>query len=154
MTEYASKNNITKIVVGKPVTNRWRKLLGRSIVNQIILHSENIDVYVISGKGEPLKREKTLTAQPQRRWRGYLLGLGLVVLSTLLGLVMRTHVSPTSIIMIYLLSVVVSALYLGLGPSILVSIIGVIAFDLFVFPPISHLVWNDAEYVFTLIVLL
>jgi two-component system sensor histidine kinase KdpD len=154
VTEYARKNNITRIIVGKPVTNRWRKLLGRSIVNQIILYSENIDVYVISGKGEPVKREKTLTAQPQRRWRRYVLGLGLVVLSTLLGLAMRTHVSPTSIIMIYLLSVVVSALYLGLGPSILVSIIGVITFDLFVIPPYLSFSVERAEYVFTLIVLL
>jgi two-component system sensor histidine kinase KdpD len=154
VTEYARKNNITRIIVGKPVTNRWLKLLGRSIVNQIILYSENIDVYVISGKGEPVKREKTMTAQPSRRWRRYLLGLVLVVLSTLLGLAMRAHVSPTSIIMIYILSVVVSALYLGLGPSILVSIIGVITFDLFVIPPYLSFSVERAEYVFTLIVLL
>jgi two-component system sensor histidine kinase KdpD len=56
--------------------------------------------------------------------------------------------------MIYLLSVVISALYLGLGPSILVSVIGVITFDLFVIPPYLSLDVEHAEYAFTLIVLL
>jgi two-component system sensor histidine kinase KdpD len=78
----------------------------------------------------------------------------LVVLSSLLGLLMREHFSPTTIIMIYLLSVVISALYLGLGPSILVSVLGVIAFDFFLIPPYLTFAVADTEYVFTFIVLL
>jgi two-component system sensor histidine kinase KdpD len=155
ITEYASKNNITKILVGKPADNGWRGLLGRSVVGQIIRQSEPIDVYLVGdSRATPLKREKAAAKQPSYRWRRYLLGLALVALSTLLGLVMRHHVSPTSIIMIYLLSVVVSALYLGLGPSILVSVIGVITFDLFVIPPYLSFNVEHAEYAFTLIVLL
>ena len=154
ITEYAGKNNITKILVGKPVDNGWRRLLGRSIVNYIIRQSERVDVYVITGNGASLKREKSVAKQPRYRWRRYLVGLVLVGLSTLLGLVMRHHVSPTSIIMIYLLGVVISALYLGLGPSIMVSIIGVITFDLFIIPPYISFNVERAEYAFTLIVLL
>jgi two-component system sensor histidine kinase KdpD len=154
VTEYANKNNITKILVGKPADNGWRRLLGRSVVSQIIRQSEHIDVYIVGGNGgEPLKREKTAAKQPYRWWR-YLLGLALVALSTLLGLAMRPHFSPTTIIMIYLLSVVVSAFYLGLGPSILVSILGVLVFDFFVIPPYLTFAVADTEYVFTFIVLL
>jgi two-component system sensor histidine kinase KdpD len=56
--------------------------------------------------------------------------------------------------MIYLLSVVVSAIYLGLGPSILVSILGVIAFDFFIIVPYLSFDVAETEYVFTFIVLL
>jgi two-component system, OmpR family, sensor histidine kinase KdpD len=155
ITEYASKNNITKILVGKPADDGWRRLLGMSVVSQIIRQSEPIDVYLVGdSRATPLKREKATAKQPSRRWRRYLAGLALVALSTLLGLAVRPHVSPTSIIMIYLLSVVVSALYLGLGPSILVSILGVLAFDFFIIVPYLSFDVAETEYVFTLIVLL
>jgi len=155
VTEYASKNNVTKILVGKPVDNGWRRLLGTSVVSQIIRRSEPIDVYLVGdSRATPLKREKAAAKQPSYRWRRYLLGLALVVMSTLLGLALRPHVSPTSIIMIYLLSVVVSALYLGLGPAILVSILGVLAFDFFIIVPYLSFDVAETEYVFTLIVLL
>jgi two-component system, OmpR family, sensor histidine kinase KdpD len=155
ITEYASKNNFTKILVGKPADNGWRRLLGRSVVSQIIRQSEPVDVYLIGdSRATPLKREKAAAKQPSYRWRRYLLGLALVGLSTLLGLVMRPHFSPTTIIMIYLLSVVVSAFYLGLGPAILVSILGVLVFDFFIIPPYLTFAVADTEYVFTFIVLL
>jgi two-component system sensor histidine kinase KdpD len=155
VTEYASKNNITKILVGKPADNGWRRLLGRSVVSQIIRQSEPIDVYLVGdSRATPLKREKAAAKQPSYRWRRYLLGLALVGLSTLLGLAMRPNFSPTTIIMIYLLSVVVSAFYLGLGPAILVSIIGVLVFDFFIIPPYLTFAVADTEYVFTFIVLL
>jgi len=155
ITEYASKNNITKILVGKPADNRWRDLLGRSVVGQIIRQSEPIDVYLVGdSRATPLKRDKMAAKQPSYRGRRYLLGLALVGLSTSLGLAMRPHFSPTTIIMIYLLSVVVSAFYLGLGPSILVSILGVLVFDFFVIPPYLTFAVADTEYVFTFIVLL
>jgi two-component system sensor histidine kinase KdpD len=155
VTEYASKNNITKVLVGKPADRRWWNLPGRSVASQIIRQSEHIDVYIVGGdRGVALERDKTVTAQPSRRWRRYLLGLALVVLSSLLGLLMREHFSPATIIMIYLLSVVISALYLGLGPSILVSILGIMAFDFFLIPPYLTFAVADTEYVFTFIVLL
>jgi len=155
VTEYASKNNITKILVGKPADNGWRGLLGRSAASQIIRQSEHIDVSLVGdSRATPLKREEAAANQPSYRWRRYLLGLALVVLSTLLGLAVRTHVSPTSIVMIYLVSVIISAFYLGLGPSILVSVIGVIIFDIFLIPPYLSLSAKHAEYASTLIVLL
>jgi len=153
--EYASKNNITKILVGKPADNGWRGLLSRSVVSQIIRQSEPVDVYLVGdSRTTPLKREKAAAKQPSYRWRRYLLGLALVGLATLVGLAVRTHVSPTSIVMIYLVSVIISAFYLGLGPSILVSIIGVIIFDLFLIPPYLSFSVEHEEYAFTLIVLL
>jgi two-component system sensor histidine kinase KdpD len=88
------------------------------------------------------------------KWRGYLIGLGLVVLATLLGHLVHTFFAPTNIIMIYLLCVTVSAVLGGLGPSIMVSILSVLAFDFFFVPPYLTFVVDDTQYVFTFIALL
>ncbi len=155
ITEYASKNNITKILIGKPADIGWRGLLRRSVVSQIIRQSKHIDVYIVGDtEGAPPKEDKTEVKRPPHRWWRYLLGVVLVALSTLLGVAMRHHFSPTTIIMIYLLSVVVSAFYLGLGPSMLVSILGVLVFDFFIITPYHTFAVSDTQYVFTLIVLL
>ena len=87
-------------------------------------------------------------------WRYYLLGLGFVLLATLLGYLVREFLAPTNIIMIYLLCVTVSAIFCGLGPSILVSILSVLAFDVFFVPPYLTFAVEDTQYIFTFIVLL
>jgi len=150
---YAKAHNITKIVVGKPRRAGWQKLLRKSVVSQIISQSD-ADVYVVTGKGEPLKRDKVLHRQIFGTWQGYLQGLGLVVLATLLGEPMNQHVSLVSIVMIYLLCVVVTAVFWGLGPSVLVSVLSVLAFDFFFVPPRYTFAVADTEYLFAFVALL
>lgn len=152
--KYANTHDITKIVVAKPQRNRWLELLEASVTDQIIRQSQHVDVYVVTGAAEPIKQEKTPTKQLSLRWRGYLLGLGLVIGATLLGELMRTFFDPTNLVMFYFLSVVISAVYSGLGPSILVSILSVLAFDFFLVPPVFTFAVADVQYLFTFISLL
>jgi two-component system sensor histidine kinase KdpD len=88
------------------------------------------------------------------KWRGYLIGLGLVVIASVLGHLVRTFFAPANIIMIYLLCVTISAVVGGLGPSILVSILGVLTFDFFFVSPFLTFAVDDTQYVFTFIALL
>jgi two-component system sensor histidine kinase KdpD len=88
------------------------------------------------------------------KWRRYLIGLGLVVLATLLGYLVHTFFAPANIIMIYPLCVTISAVIGGLGPSILVSILSVMAFDFFFVTPYYTFAVDDTQYIFTFIVLL
>ena len=101
----------------------------------------------LAGREGILLREAT-------KWRGYLIGLGLVVLATVVGELVHTFFAPTNIIMIYLLCVTVSAVIGGLGPSILVSILGVLAFDFFFITPYFTFAVDDTQYFFTFIALL
>jgi two-component system sensor histidine kinase KdpD len=45
---YAHQHNVTKIIAGKPLRPRWLELLRGSLVDQLIHHSGDIDIYVIS----------------------------------------------------------------------------------------------------------
>ncbi len=152
--EYVNAHNITKVIVGRPRHSRWLQLLRGSVVDRLIRQSENIDVYVVSSKAEPMKQERISTTKPSQWWWGYLKGLALVVGATLIGELVRPFFAPTTLLMLYLLSVVISAVYFGFGPSIFVSILGVLAFDFFFIPPILTFAVEDVEYFFVFIALL
>ncbi len=156
ITEFAAKNNITKIIVGKSRRNWLQKLFVSPIVDELMRRSEYFDVYVIGGRGEPSPPElkKTEEIKPPRSWPGYLKGLGLVAIATLIGQFLHNLFSPTTISMLYLLCVVFTAFYWGLGPSIAVAVIGVLAFDFFHIPPYLTFRVADTQYIFTFLALL
>jgi two-component system sensor histidine kinase KdpD len=156
ITEFAAKNNITKLVVGKSQRFRWRNLLGGTIVNQLIRNSQHFDVYIVGDRGEAPQPEpkKNIEKRQRTNWWYYLQGLGLVALATLLGELMHNSFTPTTIAMLYLLCVIITAYLWGLGPSILVSVIGVLAFNFFHVPPYLNFRVADTQYVFTFFALL
>ena len=72
-----------------------------------------------------------------------------VIAATGVGYIIGNTISPTNLVMVYLLAVVVSAIYLGRGPSILAAITSVLAFDFFFVPPRYTFSIVDTEYLLT-----
>jgi len=151
---YARRHNITKIMAGKPVRSRWMEFLRNSVVDRLIRTSGNIDIYVISSEAGPVSRQMSEDWRPHRPLWRYLLGLLLVAAATGLSALFAPAIHPTNLVVVYLLSVVLAAVYLGRGPGILVSILGVAAFDYFFVPPSLTLAVDDAEYLLTFVGLL
>jgi two-component system sensor histidine kinase KdpD len=153
--DYAIKNNITKIVVGKPQRRRWHKLRAEVVLDRIIRQSEDIDVYVVSGSGEPAghaNKEKKLDRTIN--WRGYLQGILLVAIATSIAKLIQPLFTPTTIMALYVLAVGITAYLGGLGPSIMVSVAGVLAFDFFFVRPYFSFSVSDTQYIFTFLVLI
>jgi two-component system sensor histidine kinase KdpD len=152
--EYARANNITKIVAAKPQREHpWRRF-SRSAVSQIVRQSGHIDVYLVSSGRDAMKRDRKPNMTVLGDWRGYLQGLGLIVLATLLGKLVPDFFTPANMIMLYLLCVVTTAFFWGYGPSILVSVLSVLVFDLWFIEPLSTFTVYDTKYILTFIVLL
>jgi two-component system sensor histidine kinase KdpD len=78
----------------------------------------------------------------------------LVILATGVSALVNPLIAPTNLVMIYLLAVVVAAVFLGSGPSIMASILGIMAFDYFFVPPNFTLAVSDTQYLLTFIGLL
>jgi two-component system, OmpR family, sensor histidine kinase KdpD len=87
-------------------------------------------------------------------WKGYIWGLVMVSVTTALGHIASTVFSLENIVMFYLLVVVISAIYWGLGPSIVVSISTVVVLDYFFIPPVMGFIPFRIYDIFTLAVLL
>ena len=151
---YARKHNITKIIVGKPLRPRWREWLSGSVVDRLIHASGDIDIYVISAQSEGARSAAPREWRPHGPAARYLIALALVGLATLFSLLFRGRIEPTNLVMVYLAMVVVSAVYLGRGPSVLASIAGVLGFDFFLVPPYYTFAVQDTQYVLTFFALL
>ena len=136
-------------MVGKPLRPRWQELAQGSVVDQLIYASGDIDVYVISSQPDAKPAVLPAEWQPHRPLGRYLAGVGLVILTTLLGLAVRGNLEPANLVMLYLAGTVIAAIFLGRGPSLLVTILGVLAFDFFLVPPYMTLAVSDTQYLLT-----
>ncbi len=147
--DFARKSNATKIVMGRPIRPRWLELLHGAVVDKVIRKSGPIDVYVVSATPTG---KKAATPRPRVgviAWRDYAWSLALVAAATLAGEIVSNFLSPTNLVMLYLLAVVISALSFGLGPSLAAAFFGVLAFDFFFVPPHLTFAVSDTEYFIT-----
>jgi two-component system sensor histidine kinase KdpD len=156
LTSYALSRNVTKIVAGKPLRSRWQEWRRGSLIDQILRASKDMDVYVISGRVDSVRNptDRLRTAQHKIEWSLYLQSAGLVFMATLIGLPLRPYVTPPNLTMLYLVAVMLTAVWLGLWPAITASILSVIAFNFIFIPPYYTLSIANAEYLLTFITLL
>ncbi|GFO69596.1 two-component sensor histidine kinase [Geomonas limicola] len=150
LVDYAVRNNVSKIVVGKPAKPRWREFLRTPLVDQVIRLSGSIDVHVVSIQAatEPAK---TLPASQKRRRHlpGYLKSLALVLATALLCEPARHFLAPTNLAMFFLLAVVLAATRLGRQEAICTAFFSVLAFDFFFVPPRFTFGVADTQYFIT-----
>jgi len=85
---------------------------------------------------------------------GYLFALVLSTIPALVALPWYEAWDNTNLAMLFLLQVVVSALWLGRGPAIVCAVSGILLFDVLFVPPRFSLTVHDAKYVVTFIVML
>jgi two-component system sensor histidine kinase KdpD len=173
---YARQHNVTKIIAGKPLHPRWREWLRPSIVDRLIRQSAAIDVYVISGEPVATRPGNWQWPTMQFSWR-YLQSLGLVAVATMIGLALDPPLTlarfalwrdmlatgarpvtvtlpdpglePTNLAMIFLATVVIAALTLGRGPSVLTAVVSSLVFDFVFIQPYLSFVIADTQYVLT-----
>lgn len=149
---YARAHNVTQIVVGAAQAAGWRAWISRSVAHDLIALAPDIPVLVVGGKADiPARREPAAPGQrPEFRLRPYLAAAGLVVLATILGVALREVLTATSVSMVYLTAVLVTAAAFGLGPSLSASFAAVTAYNFFFLPPFYSLVIADPENVVAL----
>jgi two-component system sensor histidine kinase KdpD len=54
LISYAQQENVTTIVMGKPVRQRWKEIVFGSVVDHTVRSSGNIDVLIITGDEDKL----------------------------------------------------------------------------------------------------
>lgn len=148
---YAKKHNITKIVVGKPIHPRWLEILSGSIVDKLIYASGDIDIYVINEQPDIRPSKFSNVIRPNQPYWRYIIAFGMVVITTIIGKLIHTKLEPVNLVMLYLVTTVAAAVYLGRGPALLTSFLGVLAFDFFLVPPYLTFAVSDTQYIITFI---
>lgn len=83
-------------------------------------------------------------------WRGYLWGISAAAAITSICCVSVRYLELADVTMIFLLGVVVLATRVGIGPSLVAAVLGVVAFDYFVIPPVFHFRVTEFRHLVTL----
>jgi two-component system sensor histidine kinase KdpD len=148
VVRYAKKNNITRIIIGRPIRSRWVEFLFRSVVDEVIRMSGPIDVYVVS-QGAKVQDFEKPSVYPKPKHVLY--SILLVTLVSIFTLLIFPSINLTNIAMIYLMAVVVSAVFWGMPPAIVTAVISVLAFDFLFVPPQFSFKISDIQYAITFI---
>lgn len=72
-------------------------------------------------------------------WKGYLLGIVLVAIATVLKYLAQPNIIPADVPLLYFAAIVPTAIFFGLGPSLLVCIFSYTVFDYFFISPLHTL---------------
>lgn len=155
LLDFARFRNVTKIVVGKTAQPRWKQWFGGTVVDQLLNRSGEIDVYIVSGEGEPPAPVRYVSSAGETKWREYLEAAGVVAICAIIGWIAHVaHLADTNVVMIFLAGVAFIAARMGRWPSIAAAITSVLLFDFFFVPPKLTFAVSDTQYVITFVVML
>lgn len=147
LVEHARRQNVSRIVLGRPRHSRWRDRLRGSLLDEVVRASDGIDVLVVTGVGEAA----AVNAPPDEPW-SVPEGLGaaaVIGLATLLGLLLDSWVGLPDLAMLELLGISLVAARWGRRASLLASALAVAAFDFCFVPPRFTFAVSDAQHLLT-----
>jgi two-component system sensor histidine kinase KdpD len=134
----AREQNATQLVVGKPAGWRAIELLrGGSLLNRLIRESGDIDIHAVRAEGgTPMLRRPAAPRLGAADWRGYGVALGVVAGVTGLNAFLQRWLGYQSLALVYLLSVVVLAMFVGRGPTLAAATLTAVLWNFLFVPPI------------------
>lgn len=135
---FATKENVTHIVVGKPHRrNSISYLKMTSFINRLIRYSGDIDVYVL-GAGSNVKdryRRKALIPSFTSDFQQYLTVLFFVAITSVVCYFLKDLIGYQTISFILLFLVSLLSLFYGIGPILLAATSCAFIWDYFFIPP-------------------
>jgi two-component system sensor histidine kinase KdpD len=156
LVRYAERRNVTELILGKPLRSRWEDLWRRSPVNDVVRHSGNIDVRIISAEQDrPARR---LGAQLARRrplrLNRYFSGVALVLAAGFMAKLLKLWLSLPDPALVFLTGVLFTAVIGGLGPSITAAVLSLLVYDFFFVQPLHTFTVTKPQDVLSLLVFL
>ncbi len=143
----ARQHNVTQIVVGKPSpTRRWNPARRRTLVDDLIRTSGDIDIYVTSGDdAEAPEGPSVLPPNPvQSTWTSYMWAFAIVAsVTAILVLVFESYpwFGYQAVGLMELFTVLLIAIYLGRGPALLAAFLSAISWNfLFITPRLTFVI--------------
>jgi len=152
---FARENNITRIVIGKPLRSPIVEFLKRSPVSRLLRASSDFELHLITPTMD--KKEVDLKPPPKHvvfKLSHYLMALGMIAFITLVNVVLQRVVDPSSLVYIYLIATSVSALLFGMWPSIFASAISLLVYDFFFTMPKYSFTMKDPKEIINVLVFL
>ncbi len=155
---YAREHNLGKIVIGRRSHRRWFK--RDTFADRLAQRAPDLDLLIVALDDKPAALpaktpdNRAFTEKWRIQLRGCLVAVLLCALITFIANQWLPDFDAANLVMIYLLGVVIVALFYGRWPSVLATVINVVSFDLFFIAPRGTLAVSDVQYVLTFAVML
>ncbi len=147
--------NVTKIIVGRRKQRWWNNILFGNLTDNLIKNSNEIDIYIINDESSKIaSKHRAEQSKKSSSWQAYMVSLGLIGLATAINLIFSAYLQTSTIILIYIVTVTIVALLGKTGPSILASILSVIAYAAFFATHDNGILQANTQHFFTLFVML
>lgn len=152
LLQLARQRNVTQVVVGKPRQTRLQSLFGRrSLVDQVIGESGEVDVYVITGDEPDGPHRGRLGLPPMARhsrWQSYVWSAAFIAGITALDVALITRVPVINYLTVgltELLAVLLIAVWFGRGPALLAAALSAFTWNFLFIEPQFTLQINRSQ---------
>jgi two-component system sensor histidine kinase KdpD len=152
--DYARRNNVTQIVIGKSQDSRLRELMGRALATALLRQANGAAVHVVTERSdgaEPGDQEAP-RAFSADGWKGHVGALFFVAMAGGLAHLIEQFASGADLAMIFLLSVLAAGLSFGLWPAVSAATVAAFAYNFFFLEPRLSLSIGHATDVLTFMV--
>ena len=159
---YARDHNLAKVVVGRSQGGTWRPWY-RSFADAIGAHAPDLDVIQVARSDSNTARPSAYRGEDPHEswldrlkapWQSYAMSVVICGCATAIAAPLHSVFELANIVMLFLLAVVVVSVRYGLGPSLMASVLNVVAFDFFYVTPQFSFAVNDVQYLMTFTIML
>ena len=148
LVRVARQQNATQLLVGKP--HRFLSL-RKSLLDQVIERSGDLDVYVVGGEERPSAQRAFRFPAMHSGISQYVSAVAVVCLVALACYPLRSIIGYQTISLIFLLTIALLPLKLGSGPVLLAAALSALLWDYFFIPPQFTLSVNLAQDILMLL---
>ena len=138
IVDFAQKENITHIIIGKPrVRNLFNLLKLGNFVNRLIRYSGNIDVYILGSDIQSEDRYKKKASLPSftSDIRQYFVAALIVMLTAIICFLIKEFIGYQVVSFALLFVVSTLAFFFGTGPILMAATMSALIWDFFFIPP-------------------
>jgi len=138
--DFARKNNVTQIVIGKSERARWFEFLHGSVVRDLMRESGAISVTAVYAQGDVVAPKSVATVRSTDTWvwRHYTWSVLAVAVTVGVAWLFNAAVAHVlgSVGMLFLVPVLLSAVSFGLRPALFTAFVSVMSYNFFFLPPL------------------
>jgi two-component system sensor histidine kinase KdpD len=132
----ARENNVTQIVIGKPLGTRWISFWKRDPLRWLMRHSGNIDIHMIPAEESAQPKREALEERLARTpWQEFGIALGIAAAVTGFSLSVFSYIGYWAIALFYLFAVVIAGMRLGRWPTLFLAALSALLWNFLFIPP-------------------
>jgi two-component system sensor histidine kinase KdpD len=132
----ARQNNVTQIIMGKPLGTPWFSFLKPDLLRWLMRNSGNIDIHMIpSEEGAQPKRESIEERLARTPWQDFGIALGIAAGVTSFSLLIANFIDYRAIALFYLFAVVLAGMRLRRWPTFFLAALSALLWNFLFIPP-------------------